>query len=591
MVETGVGKDVWESLKESSIGVIAKLKDVEYTFSAKIVHYLLTHQLQTKKSYEIWSLIDTQPIRLSLLEFGDITGLNCEPFKDENKWDLDHEEFWGELNVSTLEGPSLDQLELVFSKSADWTFEKRRMVGLLCLLSIGIYGLSPSSHIPLHQAKRVLNREAFESYPWGRVACKSLMDSIKMLSYGVKKTYTLSGCVHVLLIWAYEAIAGIGELHGNKRAGDEVPLLSWGGSRPRIEWSDFFRKEKKSHANKIRVRNFITLFDGETSAKWVDEEEDEDVKTLLDDIHHNRLDESAWDVIKANISQKKKRKEAVEHSDVDSKEHEKPTKTKKKEKKLEGVTATSDDQTSLVDMMKLFTSKVDNMETNIANKVLTGLDGAIDAKVDAKVELRFNPMDEKIATLEKEVKFLRERLGECDTKEAGSSNVNIDDDVTSNSMPWMVHAKSTSHDDLPIHVVVKNANKPCKKIEKLTKEQTVEELQAKLKGKQVQTTVTNQKKKIKQEPTSSETFSNPVHRRFRAGLNLMVAGICGVKDDTSLPKRQPKLSSSQLYPFVGNSTVKRIITGVSLSIAAYDPMTEVDETKAHDLLDFIRQDE
>lgn len=53
------------------------------------------------------------------------------------------------------------------------------------------------------------------------------------------------------------------------------------------------------------------------SPKWDDEVDDAEVETLLDDIHYNRVDESAWDVIKAHVSNKKKRKEHVEHSDDD----------------------------------------------------------------------------------------------------------------------------------------------------------------------------------------------------------------------------------------------------------------------------------
>lgn len=158
----------------------------------------------------------------------------------------------------------------------------------------------------------------------------------------------------------------------------------------------------------------------------------------------------------------------------------------------------------------------------------------------------------------------------------------------------MVHTKVASQDDLPVRYVAKNVNKQCKKNEKLNGKQVkVDEIQEKkdLKEKQVQNIVTNQKKKVKQEAASSETFSNPVHRRFHDGLNAMFTGMCGAKDHTPLPKRQTKLASSQLFPFVGNSTVKRIITGVTLSIAAYDPMAIVDEIKANHLLGFLQQDE
>ncbi|CAA7055195.1 unnamed protein product [Microthlaspi erraticum] len=128
------------------------------------------------------------------------------------------------MEVPTSRGPCLNQLRLVLDRCTNWSFEKRRMVGWLCLLSIGIFGVSPETRIPLECAKRVLDPEAFESYPWGRVACKSLMNSIKIASYTGKKSYTLCGLVHVLLIWAYEAIVGVGELYETQLDG-ELRLL------------------------------------------------------------------------------------------------------------------------------------------------------------------------------------------------------------------------------------------------------------------------------------------------------------------------------------------------------------------------------
>ena len=56
-------------------------------------------------------------------------------------------------------------------------------------------------------------------------------------------------------------------------------------------------------------------------------------------------------------------------------------------------------------------------------------------------------------------------------------------------------------------------------------------------------------------------------------------------------KRQTKLASSQLFPFIGNSTVKRIITGVTPSVSAYDPFADVDDDKVRNLLHFLLDNE
>ncbi|CAA7044712.1 unnamed protein product [Microthlaspi erraticum] len=175
MVQEGVGNDAWDDLKESSVGVFLSFYESAPIWSAKLVHYILTHQLIVKKYYEIWSLIDCQPIRLSLIEFGEITGLNIEPFNVEDTFDVDHRDFWGELQVSPAIGPNLVELRKVVNSCSKWSFEKRRSVGWLCILHIAVYGMAPTSRIPLETAKRVLDAGAFERYPWGRIACKSFL--------------------------------------------------------------------------------------------------------------------------------------------------------------------------------------------------------------------------------------------------------------------------------------------------------------------------------------------------------------------------------------------------------------------------------
>ncbi|CAF2084052.1 unnamed protein product [Brassica napus] len=160
MAEEAVGLDAWESIKTSSVGVIVKLKEMDYTWSAKAVHHLLTNQLVVNNIHEIWSV------------------------------EVDHKPFWEEIGVSPSHGPMFSELRLLLTQIRNWSFEKRRMIGLLSVLSIGVLGISPGSRIPLEQAKRVLDIEAFERYPWGRVAFSSLVNSVKVISFEERNKYT-----------------------------------------------------------------------------------------------------------------------------------------------------------------------------------------------------------------------------------------------------------------------------------------------------------------------------------------------------------------------------------------------------------------
>ncbi|CDY13367.1 BnaC06g13900D [Brassica napus] len=139
-VREELGEDVWSELRESAIGVIVKLKELHYIWSAKVVHHFLANQLAIESSHEIWSLIDdSMPLQ-----------------------------FWLEMNVPTSDGPTLLVLQAIFPICRNWPRAKRVMIGLLCLLSIDIFGISSNSRIPLHCAKRVMDTAAFQRYPWGQ---------------------------------------------------------------------------------------------------------------------------------------------------------------------------------------------------------------------------------------------------------------------------------------------------------------------------------------------------------------------------------------------------------------------------------------
>ena len=64
MVEETAEEDVWSEMRESAIGVIVKLKELHYIWSAKVVHHFLANQLAIESSHEIWSLIECMPMRV-----------------------------------------------------------------------------------------------------------------------------------------------------------------------------------------------------------------------------------------------------------------------------------------------------------------------------------------------------------------------------------------------------------------------------------------------------------------------------------------------------------------------------------------------
>ncbi|XP_019087961.1 PREDICTED: uncharacterized protein LOC109127510 [Camelina sativa] len=186
----------------------------------------------------MWSLIEGNPIRFSLHEFSDITGLNCEKIDEEDRVDVDHKELWVQMKVDSRVGPNWKELTDVLRECRTWGEPIRKMIGLLFVLHVGILGISRTSRIPLDYAKRVLNTDAFARFPWGRVSFKRLIDSIKVVSYE-NTSYVVHGCAHVLLIWAFESVRELGKDFGSKNGGDDVPLLRWDAGRTKGNIGDF----------------------------------------------------------------------------------------------------------------------------------------------------------------------------------------------------------------------------------------------------------------------------------------------------------------------------------------------------------------
>ncbi|CAH2071294.1 unnamed protein product [Thlaspi arvense] len=186
----------------------------------------------------------------------------------------------------------------------------------------------------------------------------------------------------------------------------------------------------------------------------------------------------------------------------------------------------------IVEMMKALTEKVENMDNHLPEKVLASMKPAIHAEVNAQLDERLVTVHEKIANLEDAVKNITDRLKAGENVERANSNARCSDEATSKAMSWMVQKKATSQDDFPIQCVVKNAKKVSQKTEKVTENNGLD-------CKEIQ---------------------------------------------------KPEVPHQDIVR-QGNSTVKRIISGVTQSVTVYDPFAVVDESLYAKLLDFMQPDD
>ncbi|KAG7567959.1 hypothetical protein ISN45_Aa04g007920 [Arabidopsis thaliana x Arabidopsis arenosa] len=434
-IRESIGQDVWNEMKGSPIGIIAKLADSQFVWSGKTVHFLLCRQLRIHKK-EIWFLVGGQPIRFGLNEFGHITGLNTDSISTEKfEPKADYKAFFSELNVPGGEGPKLDELRAGLLVCRSWTPEKRKWLGLLTLQAIGLYGLHHNSRIPFESTKRVFDDEAMNTYPWGRSAFEALVNSIKMLR-PIGKTYTISGMVFVLQAWAYDSVKCFGERYGNVVNKDEIPLLRWGGNRTRTSMESTIAEDIKAHG-KLRVSKMVMKDDvRELFHTWPDEEKDIPLDNLIRDIHEDKFVKGYWDVRKTE-KKKKTVSDLVDRNEGEKSEEGDTQKKKKKKKEEKGGSAEDDalvdvSVKTVVDMVNQLNSRFDTVDTSIRD-VSSNLEKVIgdrlEARVDAKFESRFGSMEKEFKQMKERLNAMEQGLGKSDDNCEGNSENKLIDSV------------------------------------------------------------------------------------------------------------------------------------------------------------------
>ncbi|KAG5400041.1 hypothetical protein IGI04_014648, partial [Brassica rapa subsp. trilocularis] len=264
--------DEYEDLKASKLGVFIKFKELEFGWTSRLVHFLLCFQLDIKKKFELWNLVASQPARFSLIEFDHLTGLNCDYIKDlENpRCEVTKEmaAFWEKMRVDLDTGPSIEQITEAFYHCDEWSQDDRMRLGYLAIYAGYIEGKKFSSATSASLARLVMDLEKFENYPWGRVAFKVLMDSLKAKDL-TQTGYTVDGFIQVLQVWAYYAMPELGANYGSAIPNRPSPLLLAykGGKRQRKCFKAAIKKQ-------TIVKNFVQNDFDEIFPKWEEHVDD-----------------------------------------------------------------------------------------------------------------------------------------------------------------------------------------------------------------------------------------------------------------------------------------------------------------------------
>lgn len=111
-----------------------------------------------------------------------------------------------------------------------------------------------------------------------------------------------------------------------------------------------------------------------------------------------------------------------------------------------------------MEAVKTLTATVQNVDTVVAEKVLTTLDTKIEAKVNARVAQAEQVLGNQILALQEQVAKITEQM-QANAPKNDAHIVNQEDEVNSNDPSWMVQDKTPFDVDAAVQCVVRKKAK------------------------------------------------------------------------------------------------------------------------------------
>ncbi|ESQ50861.1 hypothetical protein EUTSA_v10023185mg, partial [Eutrema salsugineum] len=184
LVKALKGTEDLEKLLHSQFGKLFHLPVARCCNSAKLVHALLSRQLVTTKKHKIWFLFGGQPLRYSIREFKEITGLNYNPEPDstEKEEDVGKTGIWKDLFGRATAMNVFDVLEML--KDLDLPRLKRLPLALIVLVDGVLFCNSKNLALTEKYVEMLTDLDRFMLYQWGRKtsACYGFPLSLQLMA-------------------------------------------------------------------------------------------------------------------------------------------------------------------------------------------------------------------------------------------------------------------------------------------------------------------------------------------------------------------------------------------------------------------------
>ncbi|KAF3604660.1 hypothetical protein F2Q69_00035978 [Brassica cretica] len=541
-VKAALHDDEWEELKNSRLGVFIKFWELKFGWVSRLVHYMLCYQLDIKKKYELWCLIGPEPVRFSMIEFEHLTGLNCEYIKNLDNPAVEvTDELARFLELTAVDidaGPSSHQIVEACERSGEWSRDDRLRLGYLAIYTGFIEGKKYSSATRASPARLVMDLEDFETYPWGRLAFKTLIDSVKAKKL-TKTCYTVDGFIQVLQVWVYYAMPDLAASFGKPiRNKPSPPLLAYKGHKGR-------KFVKEAISTQTRVVNYEQKEIDEMFPQWDNDESDVVVENLVKFMFAAK-GKWKWTQECCPVEGAKKCtnpvyvKQERPQPSVNEERRAQPTVNEERKAPEKARTEAYTESPAAAARNGITREEIEQLFKDMTKVMTAGFGQCVEA-----VKLlggRMEALEKKVGIKRKgtdsnELQLTLSDTGK-DAKEPGSESVNGDKGGRENN----VHAANIEPGCL---------TEPSVVIMDKTK------------------------------PTKSDLEREEERREAKKDI---VKEYCRAKSE-----RERKLAASQQSPFLGNSTAKQIVPTKNVG-HGYDPFAPIDKKNAKVFLEFLKKD-
>ncbi|KAL2456471.1 Ulp1 protease family protein [Abeliophyllum distichum] len=288
----GLDSEHQQKFTDSCFGHLLSVAEIK--ISLQIIHQCIVRAVRTLKENEVWCKFGNKIARFGLEEFVLITGLKAGELESEDE------------NL----GLQSDLIQKYFKKSKGKVVRKQLLIafrrcgnqadkfkmGLLLMLAYVLLSAEENTSLNLWWFHVVDNFDRFNSYAWGKRSYEYTRgifnqikgETVKKYERNERYPYNFHGFPLAIMIWAFEAIPGLGKQFAHRLEGDRIPRMSgWDFQQTKLD-GETVSKFLDTDIQIMQLMVKRTLVPSQEEA----EEEFYQGMTPLDDVEDSRVDKS-----------------------------------------------------------------------------------------------------------------------------------------------------------------------------------------------------------------------------------------------------------------------------------------------------------